>query len=79
MLQYHGNGSLWAEVSTQTATFAVSKIYDRLIGNFIFADGLVRADDLADLTALTYVEGKASGRFFPGLFRSKRRQHGLRF
>lgn len=78
MLQYHGNGSLWAEVSTQTATFAVSKIYDRLIGHSIFADGLVRADELADLAALAYVKGKASGRFFPGLFRSKRRR-GPRF
>lgn len=72
LLQYHGYGSLWAEVRTQTASFAVEKIYDGLIGDWILGDGLVRADELADLAALAYVQGKASGRFFPGLFGCKR-------
>lgn len=61
-------------MGAKTAPFAIEQVYNRSLSEGVDGNGLVGADQLADLAPLAHMKGETSLGLAPGLFM----RHGTR-
>ena len=72
LLRHHLDGAFGAEVGAEAAGFAVFVVDDGFVGLGVLGDGLIRADELADFTAVAGGKRQTAGGFLAGFFQSHR-------